>query len=42
MTSSEIEAKLKETKENMGGFDSKYAQELLKRKKSLSSSSSKP
>lgn len=31
----EIEAKLKEVKEKMGGFESKYAQELLKRKRTL-------
>ncbi len=35
MTIEEIEAKLKETKEKMGGHDSKYAQELLKRKRFL-------
>jgi len=35
MTLEEIEAKLKEVKEKMGGHESKYAQELLKRKRSL-------
>jgi hypothetical protein len=32
MSIEEIEAKLKEVKEKMGGHNSKYAQELLKRK----------
>ncbi|MFO7865641.1 MAG: hypothetical protein R6V02_02355 [Candidatus Aminicenantes bacterium] len=34
---SEIEAKLKEIKKTMGGWDSKYAQHLQERKKILSS-----
>jgi len=37
MTLSEIEAQLKIVQENMGGFQSKYAQHLLKRKNNLTS-----
>jgi hypothetical protein len=37
MTLVEIEAKLKEVEEQMGGMDSKYAQQLLHRKKTLTS-----
>ncbi len=40
MTHAEIDAKLKEIKETMGGWDSKYAQHLLKRKNNLSSEKS--
>jgi hypothetical protein len=36
MTLSEVEAKLKEIEETMGGHDSKYAQALIERKKHLS------
>jgi sRNA-binding protein len=35
MTLAEIESKLKEIKKTMGGWDSKYAQQLLKRKNRL-------
>jgi hypothetical protein len=37
MTLTEIEAKLKDVEEKMGGFSSKYAQHLLQRKKILTS-----
>ena len=37
MTLGEIEAKLEEVKDKMGGLDSKYAQHLLKRKNYLNS-----
>jgi len=37
MTLSEIETKLKEVDDKMGGLNSKYAQHLIQRKKSLSS-----
>ena len=40
MTLSEIDAKLVSVKEHMGNFDSKYAQELLKRKSFLSTPNS--
>jgi len=35
MTLAEIEEKLKDVKEKMGGYDSKYAQHLLRRKETL-------
>ena len=35
MDLAEIEEKLKDVKDKMGGFDSKYAQHLLKRKEFL-------
>jgi len=35
MTLKEVEEKLNSIKEKMGGFDSRYAQELLKRKSAL-------
>lgn len=41
MTLAEIETKLKEIKETMGGWDSKYAQQLRKRKNLLSQKKSK-
>jgi len=37
MTISELEAKLAEVKEKQGGLTSKYAKQLLLRKKSLTS-----
>ncbi len=37
MTLEEIEAKLKDVQEQMGGLESKYAQQLLLRKKLLTS-----
>ncbi|MFC2163460.1 hypothetical protein ACFLT2_00520, partial [Acidobacteriota bacterium] len=37
MTLAEVEAKLKELQETMGGHDSKYAQQLILRKKLLNS-----
>ncbi|GAI76333.1 unnamed protein product [marine sediment metagenome] len=37
MTPAEIEAKLKEVKSTMGGFDSKYARQLIQRKEFLNS-----
>lgn len=40
MTLAEVEAKLKEIKETMGGWDSKYARHLVTRKNFLSSKKS--
>ena len=37
MTLAEIEEKLKEVEEKMGGWDSKYAQQLIQRKNLLQS-----
>ena len=37
MSLAEIEAKLEDVKEKMGGWDSKYAQQLIKRKNYLES-----
>ncbi len=37
MTLAEIDIKLKEVEEKMGGLNSKYAQQLIKRKEYLSS-----
>jgi len=37
MTLAEIETKLKEVEDKMGGLNSKYAQHLIQRKKSLTS-----
>lgn len=37
MTLAEIDAKLEYVKEKMGGLNSKYAQQLLQRKKTLTS-----